>query len=129
MAHSNEDLVRRGYDAFAKGDVDTLRKVFAADVVFHQAGRSPLAGDYHGIDQVLGFFQQLSERSNGTFRVTLHDVLADHEHAVGLHTAEAERKGRHLRSRVALVLHVRHDRITEAWAHGYDLYTDDAFWA
>ena len=129
MAHSSEELVRRGYDAFSKGDVETLRKVFANDVVFHQAGRSPLAGDYHGIDEVLGFFQKLSERSDGTFRVTLHDVLANHEHAVGLHTAEGERLGRHLRSRVALVVHVRHEKINEAWAYGYDLYADDAFWA
>jgi ketosteroid isomerase-like protein len=109
--------------------VDTLRKVFAHNVVFHQSGRSPLAGDYHGIDQVLGFFQKLAERSGGTFRVTLHDVLANHEHAVGLHTAEAEREGRHLRSRTALVLHVRDGKITEAWAYGFDQYADDAFWA
>jgi uncharacterized protein len=129
MAHSNEELVRRGYDAFAKGDVDTLRKVFAHNVVFHQSGRSSLAGDYHGIDQVLGFFQKLAERSGGTFRVTLHDVLANHEYAVGLHTAEAEREGRHLRSRTALVLRVRDGKITEAWAYGFDQYADDAFWA
>jgi len=128
MAHRNEELVRRGYEAFSKGDTDTLRKVFADDIVFHQPGHSPLAGDYHGIDQVLGYFAKIAERSGGTFRVVLHDVLADDEHAVGLHTAEAEREGRRLHSTVALVLHVRNDKITEAWAHGYDLYADDAFW-
>jgi hypothetical protein len=91
--------------------------------------KSGLAGDYHGIDEVLGYFGRIAERSGGTFRVTLHDVLADHEHAVGLHSAEAEREGRHLRSRVALVLHVRDGKITEVWAHQFDLYADDAFWA
>ena len=129
MAHANEELVRRAYEAFSRGDVDTLRELFADNIVFHQPGRSPVAGDYSGIDQVLGFFGRLAERSGGTFRVVLHDVLADHEHGVGLHTAEAEREGRHLHSPVALVLHIRNDKITEAWAHGYDLYADDAFWA
>ncbi len=26
MAHPNEELVRKGFDAFSKGDVDTLRR-------------------------------------------------------------------------------------------------------
>jgi len=129
MAHRNEELVRRGYEAFSKGDTDTLREVFADTIVFHQPGRSPLAGDYHGIDEVLGYFAKIAQLSGGTFRAVLHDVLADHEHAVGLHTAEAERGGRHHSGRVALVIHVRDDKITEAWAHGFDLYADDAFWS
>jgi ketosteroid isomerase-like protein len=129
MAHSNEELVRQAYDAFSNGDVDTLRKLFTHNVVFHQSGHGPLAGDYDGIDHVLSFFQKLAERSGGTFRVHLHDVLTNHEHAVGLHTAEAEREGRHLRSRVALVVRVRDRKIAEAWAYGYDQYADDAFWA
>ena len=28
MAHPNEELVRRGYEAFAKGDMETLRELF-----------------------------------------------------------------------------------------------------
>jgi len=129
MAHRNEELLRRGYEAFARGDTDTLRKVFADDIAFHQPGHSPLAGDFHGIDQVLGYFASIAQRSAGTFRAVLHDVLADHEHAVGLHTAEAEREGRHHSGRVALVVHVRDDKISEAWVHPFDLYADDAFWA
>jgi ketosteroid isomerase-like protein len=29
MAHPNEDLVGRAYDAFSRGDVETLRQLFA----------------------------------------------------------------------------------------------------
>jgi hypothetical protein len=29
MAHPNEDLVRRAYDAFSQGDIETLRQLFA----------------------------------------------------------------------------------------------------
>jgi ketosteroid isomerase-like protein len=28
MGHPNEDLVRRGYDAFSRGDMQTLRELF-----------------------------------------------------------------------------------------------------
>jgi uncharacterized protein len=129
MAHPNEDLVRRGYDAFTKGDVDALRQVFADDTVFHEPGRSPLSGDYQGFDQVLGFFGMLGERSGGTFRVTLHDVAASDEHAVGLHVSDAEREGRVLHSQQAIVFHVRDGMVSEAWALHYDQHATDEFWA
>jgi len=54
MAHPNEELVRRGYDAFASGDMDTRRELFDPQIVWHFAGRSPLAGDHRGVDAVLG---------------------------------------------------------------------------
>jgi ketosteroid isomerase-like protein len=44
MAHPNEELVRRGFDAFSKGDVDTLRALFDPDAVWHVPGRSPPLG-------------------------------------------------------------------------------------
>ena len=82
MAHPNEELVRRGYEAFNTADVETLRELFADTTIFHEPGRSPVSGDYQGLDQVLGFFGTLTERSGGTFRATLHDVVANDEHAV-----------------------------------------------
>jgi ketosteroid isomerase-like protein len=33
MAPPNEELVRGGFDAFAKGDMDTLRQLFDQDAV------------------------------------------------------------------------------------------------
>jgi uncharacterized protein len=43
MVHPNEELVRRGFDAFSKGDVDTLRELFDTDAVWH-AGPEPPVG-------------------------------------------------------------------------------------
>src|SRR5687768_14105028 len=129
MAHPNEELVRRTYDAFSKGDVETLRRVFADNTVFHEPGRNPVSGDYQGMDQVLAFFGTIAERSGGTFRVTVHDVLANDEHVVGLHVSEGEREGRRLHSQQALVFHVRDGRVTETWAHHYDQHATDEFWA
>ena len=39
MGHPNEDLVRRGYDAFSSGDVETLRELWDPDIVWHAFGR------------------------------------------------------------------------------------------
>jgi uncharacterized protein len=129
MAHPNEELIRRAYDAFSRGDVDTLRQLFADNAVFHEPGRNPISGDHQGIDQILAFVGLLAERSGGTYRVPLHEIVANDQHAVGLHVAEAEREGRRLHSLQTVVLHVRDGRITEAWAHHYDQHATDEFWA
>lgn len=64
-------LVKRGYAAFAAGDLAELRQLFAADIVWHQAGRSIVAGDHRGPDAVLAMFGTLVEKSGGSFRVEL----------------------------------------------------------
>jgi hypothetical protein len=58
MAHPNEELARRGYDAFSNGDIDALRPVVADNTIVHEPGRNPVACDYQGIDQMLGFSGQ-----------------------------------------------------------------------
>ena len=94
MAHPNEDLVRRGFAAFGTGDTATLGELFADDIVWHAGGRSPIAGDYKGKDEVFGLFAQFAERTGGTFRVDIHDVLANDEHVVALTKGTAEREGK-----------------------------------
>jgi ketosteroid isomerase-like protein len=56
-------------------------------------------------------------------------VLANDEHVVGLHSSDAERDGRRVRSPTALVFHVRDGRIAETWSHHYDQHEFDEFWA
>jgi ketosteroid isomerase-like protein len=129
MAHPDEEVVRRAYEAFNNGDVETLGQLFADTTVFHEPGRSPISGDYQGWDQVFGFFGTLAERSGGTFRATLHDVVANDEHVVGLHSSDGERDGRSVRSPMVLVFDVRDGRIAETWPHHYDQYEFDEFWS
>jgi uncharacterized protein len=129
MAHPNEDLVRRGFDAFAKGDMDTLGELLDADVAYHVPGRSSLAGDYHGRDEVLGLFARIFELSGGTYQVELHDAVANDEHTVALFTARGQREGTTLDDRSVLVSHVRDGRFTEVWLFSEDLYAVDAFFS
>ena len=129
MAHPNEDLVRRGYVAFGTGDVATLRELFADDVVWHVGGRSPITGDYKGKNEVLGFFAQLAERAGGTFRVDVHEVLANDVHVVALVTLTAERAGKTLHDEGTQVYQVQGGKVTESWFHPSDQYASDEFWS
>jgi ketosteroid isomerase-like protein len=129
MAHPNEELVRRGFDAFARGDVDTLRELFDQDAVWHAPGRSSLAGDHQGVDAILGFFARTMEVTGGTFRVELHDVVANDEHAVAIYVERAQREGRTLDNKIVLVSHIRNGRLAEAWQLSEDQYAADEFLA
>ena len=127
MAHPNEELIRKGYEAFGKGDMDTIRGLFAEDIVWHAPGRSQFSGDFQGVDEVLGQFARLFEETNGTFNVEIHDVLANDEHVVVLAVARGERSGKTLEDRGVQVFHVKDGKVTEQWLHSEDQYAADEF--
>jgi hypothetical protein len=128
MAHSNEDLLRRGYEAFSKGDMQTLDELFADDIVWHVGGRNQLSGDYRGKEDVFNLFGRWAELSGGTLSVELHDVLANDEHAVALQRGTGSREGRTIDDNGVGVYHVRDGKVTEAWFHAGDEYASDEFW-
>jgi ketosteroid isomerase-like protein len=129
MAHPNEETVRTGYEAFSRGDMDTLRGLFMDNIVWHYPGHSQLAGDHRGVDAVLGFFGQIMELTNGTFQVELHDVIANDNHTVGLQVARGQRKGKSLDDQQALVFHFRDGKVAEVWQLAENLYANDDFFS
>lgn len=129
MGHPNQDLLRKGYEAFSKGDMDTIRELFAPDIVFHAPGKSPVAGDYKGIDEVLGFFGKTAELSGGSLKLEVHDALANDEHGVGLVKTSAQREGRSLNANAVHVFHIKDAKVTEVWNHTDDQYGLDEFWS
>jgi ketosteroid isomerase-like protein len=128
MAHPNEELVRRGYQAFATGDVATLNELFADDIVWHAPGRNLLAGTYRGKEEVFATFQKVAELTGGTFKLDIHGVLADDEHAVVLARATGEREGKTLDDNSVQVFHIKDGKVTEQWLHPGDAYASDDFW-
>lgn len=130
MAHPNEVRFRGGYEAFQTGNLDALREeYFTPDIVWHSPGRGPLAGDYKGMDEVLGSFAKTFELTAGTFSVELHDVLANDEHGVALATVRGERNGKKLEDNYTHVVHFRDGKVAESWILQWDLYAADEFFA
>jgi uncharacterized protein len=127
--HPNVELTRRGYDAFAKGDLAALSELLADDVTWHVRGVGPLSGDYHGRDEVFAFFGRLAEETAGTFRLDVHDVLANDEHSVALCTLSASRGTKSVETPVANVSHVRDGKVTEFWAATTDPQASIDFWS
>ena len=127
--HPHIQLVRDGYAAFARGDLDAIRAMFDPEIVWHIGGRSPVAGDYNGVDAVFGFFAKVFEWTGGTMRNELHDVLASDDHVVALLTQTANHNGRELNARFAHIQHVVNGKVTESWYLPDDSYAVDEFWS
>ena len=126
--HPNVELARRGYDAFAKGDLATLTELIADDATWHALGVGPLSGTYHGRDEIFGFFGRLAEETGGTFRMDVHDVLANDEHAVVLCMLSASRGSKSIQVPVANVSHMRDGKVTEFWTSTTDPQAGIDFW-
>ena len=128
IAHPNVDLLNQGYDAFEKGDLETIRGLFTDDVVFHVPGRSKLAGDKRGNDEVLGFFGELVQLSDGTFKIDRHAVIADDEHGAVLSTTSAQRGDASFSVKTVDTFHFRDGKVSECWSFAEDPYALDEFW-
>jgi uncharacterized protein len=127
--HPNVELLRKGYAAYSTGDMDVLNELFADDIVWHIAGRSPVSGDYKGRDQVYGFFGKLMELSGGTSKIEVHDILANDEHAVALVTGTGTRSGKSFEGNDVHVFHLRNGQVVEFWDSPVDQYAADDFWS
>ena len=130
MEHPNAGLIRKLYDARARDDVDTVRSILAQDIVWHDPGnRPPFTGDLRGVDAVLRMMDKGKELTVQTFRLWLHDVVANDEHAVAMVNWSAQREGKTIRGREVGVYHVRDGKVTEVWFHPEDLKAVEEFWA
>ena len=66
-AASNEALVRRIFDAFARKESLKLRRVFAPEAVWTVPGSGLMAGVYRGPEQILRFLGRLPKETDGTY--------------------------------------------------------------
>ena len=106
----NIGIVRRGYEAFGRGDLDELLSLFDDNIQWTSpgpAGLLPTAGTRQGREQVAGFFKAVNE----TFEIQRFEpqtFLADGDRVIvlGDDTARVKATGKVL---------------IERWAHAFTL--------
>ncbi len=126
--HPNAELFRRGYAAFQQGDLDTVRELFAPDIVWHIPGHNHFSGDHAGVDNVLELFGRNFQETEGTFKVEVHDILANDTHAVALATVSGQREGENMSDHYTHSVHIVDGRVAESWIFQEHQDEVDAFW-
>jgi len=127
--HPNLRVMRRTVAAFQSGDLATLAEVLSKEVAWRVPGKSFLAKDYVGHEEVFGFFGRLMELTSGTFRVESVDMLANDAGGVFVDRLTAERNGRTLDVRLLLHVAIRSGQIVEGVDHFHQEHLWDAFWS
>jgi ketosteroid isomerase-like protein len=111
------DLVRRGYEAFGAGDMDTLRGLFAEDAVWHLGG------------SILAYFGELFTRSDGTIKVDLDDLIGGENHTVGFQRVHAQRNGAAIDQRTVIVFALKDGKVSEVYEFPEDTAKAADFWS
>ena len=127
---TNIDNNRKAYKAFAEGDITTLLELIAPDCIWHVGGRSQLAGDYVGHDQIMGYFGKLAELTDGTFSARLDDCaeLPGSGMIVSLVTTSGTRNGVTLEGRLIELGRINDKgQLAECWWFSEDQYAGDEF--
>ncbi len=121
--HPNATAYRRTVDAFRDGDFDTIRSLIAEDVVWHVPGRSSMAGDIRGLDELVAWLSRVGEFG---FTIREHDVFGNDEHVCALSYIGARRPGVVIEIPVTSVFHYRAGRQVERWFYPEDMAAWDA---
>ncbi|MGW2044515.1 nuclear transport factor 2 family protein [Streptomyces sp. NPDC001858] len=112
--HPHAMLVRKGYEAFTRGDMDALRGMMTGDCTHHVPGSHPLAGDFKGTDAIIDMYGRLFSETGGSMRVEMKNVMVDGRgHAVAMHRFTADRNGKHIDENACIVFRIVGDKVTD----------------
>jgi ketosteroid isomerase-like protein len=132
--HPNVTRVTRALEARARGkfdedDTKIILDAFTDDAVWHMTGNSAWAADVTGKDALLAQWKAVAEASGDSFKVELHEMFADEDHAIGISTIKARNGDRQMEMKEIQVFHLNADgKITEFWGIVKDQDALDAFW-
>lgn len=111
--HPNAAMFRSAFDSFNAGDADAFGSMLADNVVWHEIGGETL----HGRDAVAS---SMSGMEGVDFEGSLHDVVGNDEHVIGLVEAHVKAGDHEITYRTAEIMHVEDGKVTERWAFSDD---------
>jgi ketosteroid isomerase-like protein len=77
----NKEAIRRGYEAFSSGDLDTVMSLFDDDIEWVQPGDSAISGTFHGKTEVMEHFGRMAEKG---LTVKLNQLIAEGDTVVAI---------------------------------------------
>ena len=121
-------LMEKAYKAYAELDIGTIVTLFADSVVFHIAGRHPLAGDHNGPEAVLGYLAAVSAISSGGGGFVVQSLLTNATLGVALVEGTAVHQEREFTRPIVHIFHAVDGRVAEFWDNPFDQHAEDDFW-
>jgi ketosteroid isomerase-like protein len=125
----NIAVVKRGYEAFGKGDIETLKTLFTPNAHWRGSAVGVLPGTYRGAQAILEFFGRVAQESAGTLRVEPQTMAASGDHVFVQERLTAKRKGRTIDTKSVLVFKLDKGVVTEVDEYRLDHPAEAQFWS
>jgi ketosteroid isomerase-like protein len=120
--------IKAVFESYQRGDVGPLAAALAPDVAWVVPGKSRLAGQYNGLDGILGLFDLAQTVSGGTYQQSLVDVLTGVSHAAVLYRATGRHATASLDIDMVLLCRLDGHLVTHITALPCDPGAFEAFW-
>lgn len=128
--HPNVLRYMRVIQAFNENNLDEVEELCSENVVYRIAGKSPVSGEYRGIEQFDRALQLVKELSGGTIKFEPQVVLADDQAVMVYGHATAQREGKTLDIDHFYLYRFDHEgKIIEGRTIPVDMYAFDDFWS
>ncbi|HWW45193.1 MAG TPA: nuclear transport factor 2 family protein [Acidimicrobiia bacterium] len=127
MGHANEDRLRQLYALFAQGDLGGFLAGCTDDVSFAVPGYATVSGTYSR-DEFPAWIGSIAERTSGTFREDIVDVVANDERGVLLLVHTFERDGTRHEYQTAHLIHFEGGRIARWVEHPGSMHEFEDAW-
>lgn len=128
VEQENLALVKRGFEAFAKRDMQTMLELFHADATWHSPPCGVLTGTYRGRDAILAFFAQLGQETEGTFKRDALTYAATGDKVFVETMTSAKRQGRLIKMQTVLVFTILEHTTREVYDYYLDFPEAAKFW-
>jgi ketosteroid isomerase-like protein len=128
-ATRNAELIEDGYEAFGRGDMAALEALFDPSILWHAQRLGRLGGDHRGWSELMAFFGETMDLTEGSFNLEVKEILANDDGAAVVVRSRARRGDAALDSLQIHHFHIRDERGVEVWQFVDDGAGVEAFWS
>ncbi|MEM9176683.1 MAG: nuclear transport factor 2 family protein [Myxococcota bacterium] len=128
IEHPNSLLLHHCLQAASAGDRQTLRALWADDIVWHVMGTDETQGELKGADEIFEYLADLGELGGIGLETEVEDILISHRRAAVVCRSQATRGDLDLDARFLIVATIEDRRIQRLMSLPMDPAPVEAFW-
>jgi uncharacterized protein len=125
------ELHRRQGEMYAGGPIEPVLELLPSDIVWHVPGRSPIAGDHRGAEQVTEYLERRRLLADATMQMRPGDAIVEGDAVAQFVEGIATLDGRRVTWQTigVYLLDPEHRQIREVWLVPLDGDLFDRIWS
>jgi ketosteroid isomerase-like protein len=113
---------------YSGGEMDAVRALLAEEIEWHVPGENAIAGDYHGVEEVVDYFHRRRALASNMLRLHPGEILVGAIHVAVLTDGTATLGGAEHRWSTVGLYRLRGQQIAACWLLPLDQHAFDRAW-